>query len=171
MKKLLLTSCLFLAALFTVQAQEGLKASAHIGIPTGDASDYFGVNFGANVSYLYPVMENIHLGGMAGLDIFSGKEITNTGTRLKGLTLLPIAASGQYDIMDQFFAGLDVGFALSLSKDYKGGFFFQPKGGWQNEFFQVFAFYKSFSSKLDVPAYYSNFSNVGTFGIGGAYKF
>lgn len=152
-------------------AQDGLKAGAHVGVPVGDASDYFGFNFGGEVSYLYPVMENFHVGGTAGIDMFSGKEITGTGTKFKGLTLLPIAASAQYDFLDQFFAGVDLGYALSLSKDYDGGFFFQPKGGWQNEDFQAFVFVKGISAGLDVDPMYSDFSTLVTIGIGGAYKF
>lgn len=171
MRKTMLTICLMTMAIFTVQAQEGLKAEGHIGAMMGDASDYFGLNIGASVSYLYPVMDNLHLGGMAGLDLFTGKDIPNTGTKLKGMTLLPIAFSAQYDFDENFFAGADVGYGLSLSKDYKGGFLFQPKGGWQNEFFQVFAYFKSISNSLDVQPTYKNFNSVNAIGVGAAYKF
>lgn len=172
MKKLVLSMVMAIFGLGMASAQEGLKAGAHIGIPVGNASDYFGVNFGAEVSYLFPVMENLHVGGTAGVDLYSGKELTGTGTKLKGLTLLPIGASAQFDFLDQFFAGLDLGYALSLSKDYDGGFFFQPKGGWQNDDFQAFIFIKGISSGVDViDPVYSDFSTLTTIGIGGAYKF
>jgi len=172
MKKLFLSMVVAAFGFGVANAQEGFKAGAHIGVPVGNASDYFGVNFGAEVSYLYPVMDNLHVGGIAGLDLYSGKEITGTGTKLKGLTLLPVGASAQYDFLEQFFAGVDLGYALSLSKDYDGGFFFQPKGGWQNEDFQAFVFIKGVSSGVDVvDPVYSNYSTLTTFGIGGAYKF
>ena len=172
MKKLIFTAALAVLGLGSVNAQEGLKAGAHIGVPVGDATDYFGVNFGAEVSYLYPVMESLHIGGIAGVELFPGKEITGTGTKLKGLTLVPIAASAQYDFMEQFFGAVDLGYAFSLNKDYNGGFYFQPKGGWQNEYFQAFAFVKIISSEVDVPSpVYSNYSAITTIGVGGAYKF
>lgn len=172
MKKLILSAFVATMGLMTANAQEGLKAGAHVGIPAGSSTDYFGVNFGAEVSYLYPVMENLHVGGTAGVDLFSGKEITGTGTKIKGLTMLPIAASAQYDFLEQFFAGIDIGYALSLNKDYNGGFYFQPKGGWQNEYFQAFVFLKGISSGVDVATpYYSDFSNIMTVGVGAAYKF
>jgi len=171
MRRLILSAFVAVMGLMTANAQEGFKAGAHIGMPVGDATDYFGVNFGAEASYLYPVMENLHVGGTAGLDIYSGKEITGTGTKLKNLTLFPVAASAQYDFMDQFFAGVDLGYAFSLTKDYNGGFYFQPKGGWQNEYFQAFIFLKSISSSIDVTPYYSNYSSITTIGVGGAYKF
>lgn len=157
-------------------AQEGFKVGAHIGVPVGDATDYFGVNFGADASYLYPVMENLHIGGTAGLDIFSGKSIPHSIEKKKNLTLLPIAVSAQYDFLDQFFAGVDLGYAFSLTNKYTGGLFFQPKGGWQNETFQAFVFIKAISSEVDVDDIitdddFINYSNLMTIGIGGAYKF
>lgn len=172
MKKIILTAVIAVAGLISAHAQEGFKVGAHIGVPVGDATDYFGINFGAEASYLYPVMENLHVGGIAGLDIYSGKEITGTGTKLKNLTLLPIAASVQYDFTEQFFGAADVGYAFSLNKDYNGGFYFQPKGGWQNEMFQAFLFVKVISSEVDVASpLYGNYSAVTTLGVGGAYKF
>src|SRR5690606_8313079 len=106
-----------------------LKAGAHIGVPVGDATDYFGVNFGAEVSYLYPVMESLHIGGIAGVELFPGKEITGTGTKLKGLTLVPIAESAQYDFMEQFVGAVAVGDAVSLDKDVNRGVNYHAKGG------------------------------------------
>lgn len=169
----MLAICLMTMAVFTVKAQEGLKAEGHIGAMLGDASDYFGINIGGSVSYLFPVIDNLQLGGMAGLELYTGKDIPKTGTKLKGMTILPIAFSGQYDFDESFFAGADVGYGVSLSKDYKGGFFFQPKGGWQNDFIQVFAYFKTISNKLDskVTPIYGKFNSVNTIGVGAAYKF
>lgn len=172
MRKLILSAALAVMSLASLNAQEGLKAGAHIGVPVGDATDYLGVNFGAEVSYLYPIMENLHVGGIAGLDIFTGKDEPGTIYKKKSLTVLPIAASAQYDFLDQFFAGVDLGYAFSLSKGYDGGFYFQPKGGWQNEYFQAFVFIKTFGSGIDATEIpHRNFSGITTIGVGGAYKF
>lgn len=172
MKKLILSAMLAVAGLMTANAQEGLKAGAHIGIPMGDSTDYLGVNFGAEVSYLYPVMENLHVGGIAGVDIFTGKDEPGTIYKTKNLTVLPIAASAQYDFLEQFFGAVDIGYALSLSKGYNGGFYFQPKAGWQNEYFQAFLFIKSFGSGIDAKEIpHRDFSAITTIGVGGAYKF
>ena len=172
MKKLILSATMAMMGLMTANAQEGFKVGAHVGIPVGDVTDYLGVNFGAEASYLYPVMENLHVGGTAGLDIFTGKDEPGTIYKTKNLTILPIAASAQYDFLEQFFCAVDLGYALSLSKGYDGGFYFQPKAGWQNEDFQAFVFVKSFGSGIDadeVP--HRNFSGITTVGVGGAYKF
>lgn len=176
MKKLLLSAILGLAGLVGVNAQEGFKAEVTVGATIGDASDAFGINYGAAASYLYPVMEGLHVGGKVGLDVFSGKDIMNTNVKLKNMTLIPITASAQYDITEQFFAGVDLGYALSLNNDYNGGFYFMPKGGWQNEYIQVFAYLKGISSKIDsglgqFETVDSRFNNTMGLGIGAAYKF
>lgn len=184
MKKLFLSACLGLIGLVGVNAQEGLKAEATVGATIGDGADAFGINFGAAASYLYPVMENLHVGGKVGLDIFGGKKVdaviidgvaVNSNLKAQNMTLIPITASAQYDFMDQFFAGVDLGYAISLNNDYNGGFYFMPKGGWQNEFIQVFAYLKGISSKIDsdIPdtAFSKNFNNVMGIGVGAAYKF
>lgn len=173
MKKLILTAVVLMMSFVTINAQEGLKGGAYLGVPSGDSSETFGVNYGANISYHYPVFENLWLGGIAGLDLFSGKDIPGGNLKHKGLTLLPIGLSGQFNLNEQFFVTLDLGVSLSLSKDYKGGFFFQPKGGWQNDFVQIFAFIKNVSSELDTVTQSSskNFNNITSIGVGGAYKF
>lgn len=171
MKKLLSATICLLIGLTSVNAQEGLTGGAYLGVPSGNSTDYFGMNYGVNASYRYPVFDNLLLGGTAGLDFFAGKDIAGTNTKNKGLALLPIGVSGQFNLNEQFFAGLDLGFALSLSKDYTGGFFFQPKGGWQNEFVQVYAFIKNISSELDTATSFKSFNSITSIGVGGAYKF
>src|SRR5690606_11471546 len=178
MKKIILTAVIAVAGLISAHAQEGFKVGAHIGVPVGDATDYFGINFGAEASYLYPVMENLHVGGTVGIDIFSGKSEPHSIYKNENNTLVPLMISGQYDFLDQFFAGIDLGYAFSLNDVYKGGFVFQPKGGWQNDMFQAFVFVKGISSEIDeddiiVPAgtEFKNYSNLMVIGVGGAYKF
>lgn len=171
MRKIVATLCLTLFTVFTVNAQEGLKGAAFIGIPSGNATDYFGMNYGINISYLYPVFENVRLGAMVGLDLFSGKNIPNTNTKFRGASFLPVAVSGQFDLSSRFFAALDAGVEFSLNKDYKGGYFYQPKGGWQDEFYQVYVYLKRTSTNMDKAPKYSDFSGLTSFGLGVAYKF
>lgn len=172
MKKLIVGIFILLTGMIYSQAQEGLMAVGHIGFITGNSSDYFGMNLGVDGQYLFPVTPEIKLGGIASLDMYTGKSITNTPTKMKGLTLLSIGGSGQYKIMQNFFAGLDLGYSISFNKDYGGGFFFQPKGGYEDEYFQAFIFIKNISSNLDNNNnMFKKFSSVTTFGIGGAYKF
>ena len=171
MKKWFFSLCLIVTGLASINAQEGLKGGGYIGVPSGNSTDYFGLNYGVSASYHYPVFENLHLGAVAGLDFFSGKSITGENKKFKGLALLPIGVSGQFNLSSQIFAMVDLGFAMSLSKDYKGGFFFQPKAGFQDEYFQAFFFIKNISSELDTVTEYKDFNSITSFGVGGAYKF
>lgn len=172
MKKQFLALAFAAIALVNVQAQDGIKASAYVGAPVGNASDFFSFHIGADIAYFYPVMDNLGIGGKIGLDLFSGKDISNTNQKNKGATYIPIAATAQYNITDDIFAGADIGFALSLSDSYKGGFYFLPKAGWQNDTYQIFAFGKSITSDVKKPTSNVNdFSTITTIGIGAAYKF
>lgn len=171
MKKIILTVFITMIGFGFSTAQEGLKGGAYLGVPSGNSSDYFGLNYGVFASFHYPVFENLHLGATAGLDFFSGKDIPGSNQKFKGFTTMPIAVSGQFNLSEEFFVTTDIGFALSLSKDYTGGFFFQPKGGWQNEYMQVFFFFKNISSKLDTAATFKDFNSITSLGVGAAYKF
>ncbi len=180
MKKLIFSVALAVIGMVSINAQEGFKAEVTLGATIGDASDAFGINYGAAASYLVPVMDNLHVGGKVGLDIFNGKDIDVIGFdsnfKVKNMTLIPITASAQYDFAEQFFGGVDLGYALSLNNDYNGGFYFMPKAGWQNEYIQVFGYLKGMSSKIDKDLdpgsdLVKNFNNTMGIGIGAAYKF
>lgn len=171
MKKWMISFCLILSGLTFLNAQEGLKGGGYIGLPSGNATDYFGLNYGASFYYHYPVFENLHLGAMAGLDHFAGKEIAGKNMRYKGLTFLPIGVSGQFNLSSRFFVTGDIGYAISLSKDYEGSFFFQPRGGWQDEYFQVFFFVKNITSELKTATDFKEFNSITSYGVGVSYKF
>ena len=184
MKKLILSAFVAVLSLTAVKAQEGIKVEATIGATIGDASEAFGINYGVGASYLYPVMDNFHVGGKVGLDIFNGKKLdaiivdgvqVNSNLKAQNMTLIPITVSAQYDITEEFFGAADLGYALSLNNDYNGGFYFMPKAGWQNEYIQVFGYLKGVSSKIDKSvqdtAWSKNFNNAMGVGIGAAYKF
>lgn len=172
MKKLIFSTLITTMSIFSLNAQEGLLAGGHFGAPIGDASDFFNFNYGANVSYLYPIMDGLHLGANVGLDFYSGKDISHTMYKMNGMSLLSIAASGQYDFSDQFYAAGNLGYALSLNNNYNGGFYIEPKGGWQNDWMQVYVFYKNISADSKRSTINNiRLSNISTFGVGANYKF
>lgn len=168
MKKLILT--VFAGAVFsTAAAQEGFTAGGHVGFQTGDASSVYGFNLGADLSYLVPVIDNLWLGGLTGLDFFTGKDAGH-GTRYKTLTMLPVAGSARYDVADEFYVGLDLGFAVGVSSHSKTGFLFQPKGGWQSDDIQAYVFVKNISTK-NKGNFTKRYKGITTIGVGAAYKF
>lgn len=172
MKKNFLTFVFLVIGFGALTAQENFRPSVHFGLPLGDTSDFFGFNIGAELAYLYPLTDEFSVGGKAGLEVFSGKNIPRTSLKYKNATLIPIAASAQYDFLNSFFVGADLGVALSLVKDYKSGLYFMPRVGMQNDIIQGFIFLQTISSKQDSPVFFKNrFNNLTSIGFGATYKF
>ncbi|MFW2136431.1 hypothetical protein ACK2M7_09160 [Chryseobacterium sp. TY4] len=56
--------------------------------------------------------------------------------------LVPLAASSQNNFDDKFFVGLNLGYAVVINENKKGGFLYQPKVGVRiSEKHDVIAFY------------------------------
>ena len=162
MKKILLSAIAVMAFGFTAQAQDdgGLKAGIHIGMPMGDAGDLYNLNFGADVAYMWPVADQFTVGATTGYSYFSGEEFM--GVKLNG-AFIPLAATAQYSLSDAFFLGADLGYALYAGDgDGDGGVYYQPKVGYQTEFFEVYASYKGIAV---------DGTSISTVGLGFNYKF
>lgn len=177
MKKIFLVGAL---ALFgAMNAQTGLKIGAHVGLPVGDASKVSTFNVGADVSYLYPVTEQFRVGATTGYSHFFGKEVkTPSSVSALGITIdglpqvsvkksldygiIPVAASAEYDIAENFFLGADLGYAVSTIKDAEGAFYYQPKVGYKLSNVDLTLSYKGMSQKE---------VNLGTVSLGAAYRF
>lgn len=173
MKKLLLSA--FAVAAFgvaaTAQENGGLKAGIHIGAPMGDAGDVYSLNFGADVAYTFDVADRFVAGVTTGYSYFSGKEVRYSDgmfdlTYKINSAFVPAAVTGQYSITNNIFAGADLGYAFSVGDEIEGGdsggFYYQPKAGYQHEFFEVYAAYKGIS--IDG-------GTISSLNLGFAYKF
>lgn len=179
MKKLVLGIALSFGAAFSVQAQEGLEVGVHLGFPLGDISKTHSFAIGADAAYRVEVVNNLKIGGAIAFDHFIGKDIAkdingNGKDKYANATYMPLAASATYSFADDFFAGLDLGYAVSLSSDWDGGFYAQPRIGYNFDRFAFSGFYKSISSKEKYMYDGRNFVNkttAGVIGIGAAYKF
>ena len=177
MKKQFLALAFAAIALVNVQAQEGLEVGAHIGFPVGDISNTHSFNFGVDAAYRVEVIDNLKVGGAIAFDHFVGKDIEGNGagtSKFANVSFLPIAASATYHFADPFYAGLDLGYAVSLSSDVDGGFYAQPKIGYDFDQFTFFGFYKNITSRNKYVVDGRNFvdkASAGSIGIGAAYKF
>ncbi len=195
MKKLMLSALLAVFAFSGLKAQSsGFETEVFIGFPMGDKEikDAVSLNIGINAGYYWEVSESFKLGAILGYDYLIGKK--DEGEK-HNLSYLPIAASGKFFI-DQFFIGLDLGYAIGVSSDYsigyeegdgviissdvkyKGGFMFRPRIGFTTASFDVFAFYKSINNKTEVSGSFlgesfsvSDKNSIGTMGVGFVYKF
>ncbi len=155
MKKFLL-SLVALGVFGFAQAQDGgFRIGAHVGLPVGDASDVLSFNFGADVSYLFDVAPGFQAGLASGYSHYLGKDIDMGSVatlEVPDAGLIPIAATGRYQLAPSFFVAADLGYGVFVG-DYAdgGGFYYQPKVGYS-------------ASKFDVHAGYKGISDDGTLG-------
>lgn len=155
MKKTLLLSAFTLLGLAVkAQTTAQFKAGAHVGIPVGDASKAYSFNAGVDLAYTWMLAENFNLGVTTGYSHYFSKDITyytgigeNTKVTFKGVDggIIPIAATAQYSISPNFFIGADLGYGIATNKDGKGGFYYQPKVGYQQSNWELYAGYKGIS--------------------------
>lgn len=169
MRKILLSvAALFAFGAANAQDAGGFSLGAHVGIPMGDVKDYSGVNYGIDAAYMWPVMENFGLGIATGYTMFSGKDYDYTvggvtvKTKVDGFGFVPVAAAAKYMITENFYLGVDLGYAFYVGDgDGDGGLYYQPKLGYDFKPFEMFISYKGIEDT----------GSVGAVGLGVAYKF
>lgn len=178
MKKLVLAASVALFGLVGVNAQStGVEAGVHIGIPVGDVSDASGFNIGLDLAYLYPVSEKFKIGVATGYDHFIGKDrdfnFAGVTTTIEGedFGFIPLAASAKFMPTQNFFVGADLGYAFATKDEMDGGFYYQPKVGYSGALVDVYGFYKGVSGKEKITDNISENWNIGSVGVGVAYKF
>jgi hypothetical protein len=167
MKKLMLSAlALFAFGFANAQDGGGFKAGVHFGIPMGDAGDLFTMNLGLDVAYMWDVAEDFKAGVTTGYTMYMGDEV-DMGILgkydVEDAGFIPIAGSAQYSIMENLFLGVDLGYAIYAGSEdgAEGGFYYQPKVGYQTEKIEIYLGYKGISNDGDISS----------FGLGAAYKF
>jgi len=136
MKKLILLSVLFLI-LSTANAQ--FKVGIHGGIPGGKFRENIKLNLGADLSYTLEVVDGFDVGIAAGYthyfveDMFSGDAM-----------FIPVAATSQYSLTENFFLAGDIGYAIGLDGN-DSGFLYHPKIGFKAYNFEVYTGFKGIS--------------------------
>ncbi|MGM0934426.1 MAG: hypothetical protein ACQEWD_13380 [Bacteroidota bacterium] len=147
MKKLLFLSALIFMGFNQIQAQGDLKLGINGGLPVGDAEDFSNFQLGADIAYLFGVMNVIEVGPMLGYSVFFVEDIeTGFGEMdTDDVSFLPIAASGRLGL-GMAFLGLDLGYAVSLNEDGEGGFYYRPKIGVGLGIFSIIGSYQGISN-------------------------
>ncbi|MGY5851697.1 hypothetical protein [Salegentibacter sp. F14] len=147
MKKLLFCSALIFWAVFPVQAQGDLKLGINGGLPVSDAEDISNFQLGGELSYLFGVINIIEVGPMIGYTRFFAEDIATGfgGMDAEDVSFLPLAASGRLGL-GMTFLGLDMGYAVSLTEDGEGGFYYRPKIGVGLGIFSVIGSYQGISN-------------------------
>ncbi|PBJ13690.1 hypothetical protein [Flavobacterium sp. ACN6] len=173
MKKIIL-AFIGIIAFSTANAQDGhFKIGAHAGLPIGDASNVFSVNFGVDAAYLWNLGDKFSAGATTGYTLYSGKKneffdgVNSYDIKVKDAGFIPVAGTAQYSITDNLFAGIDLGYAIFLgadgvgATDTGGGILVQPKFGYQNDKIELYAAYKRISDS----------GSLSSLNIGFNYKF
>ena len=166
MKKIILSALAIFAVGFASaqDADGGFQVGIHAGIPMGDAGDVYSANFGADVAYMFPIADSFLLGVTTGYSYYAGKAFdTGFGEVKVNGAFIPVAAAAHYSLNESWFLGADLGYALySGDGDGDGGFYYQPKVGYQTEKMEFFVGYKGISA---------DGASISSVGVGAAYKF
>jgi len=140
MKKIILTAAAIFAFGFANAQSGAFKLGAHVGLPMGDIKDFSSVNLGADLAYAWSVAEGFDAGITTGYTSYLGKD----GADAVGF--IPVAATAQFTLTNNWFIGADLGYAIGASTDNNGGFLYQPKFGYQMEKVGVYVAYKGIST-------------------------
>lgn len=132
MKKVLLIAALAVFGLSVANAQQGLKLGATAAIPGGDAADFTTFGFGIDAAYLFEVGPGFLVGATAGYHHFFGDDIEELGFTIEvdDFQFAPIAGSARYYFTDDFFGGVDLGYAVGINDGNDGGLYYRPKIGY-----------------------------------------
>ncbi len=138
MKKLLIIGALIFSSISYAQ---GFKAGLNVGVPTGDVSDFYNLQVGADVGYTFSVLPGLTVGPMLGYMNFfpEDSDLSDNGQ------FLPIAASGRYGITNSFFLGADLGYGVGITDGLDGGFYYRPQIGYDFGLIGLIASYSGVS--------------------------
>jgi len=135
MKKLLIVAFVTIMGVGVVNAQEGvLNGGLNVGVPTGDANDFYGLTLGAELNYMYPVADGFTLGPSIQYSHFFGKDVEVFGGSsidISDASFLPISGAARFNVSDKFVVGANLGYAIGLSEDLDGGFYYRPVVGYK----------------------------------------
>jgi len=140
MKKFFLSAVFALLTIVSMNAQDGnFKGGVHIGIPVGDWDMFSSFVAGVDISYTFNSGEDFEYGMASGFTNFFGKTekiIMLGGPHIEieyvDSNYIPVAATAQYALSEDFFLGLDLGYAFITSglNGDSGGLYYNPKVAW-----------------------------------------
>ena len=134
MKKVLLVAFVAIMGVSSINAQEGvLNGGLNVGIPTGDANDFYSVTLGAELNYMFPVADGFTLGPSVQYSHFFGKDVDFGAVTVDtpDASFLPISGAARFNVSDKFVVGANLGYAVGLSDDLDGGFYYRPVVGYK----------------------------------------
>ncbi|MGB5435835.1 MAG: outer membrane beta-barrel protein [Maribacter sp.] len=131
MKKVVLVASLALIG-FSMNAQDGFKLGANLGLPVGDAGDVSGFSVGLDAQYMFETAGEFDLGVATGFTNSFGKTIGDStfSIEVDDVQFLPLAGVARYKASEEFSIGADLGYALGINDGNDGGFYYRPTVGY-----------------------------------------
>ena len=126
----------------------GFKLGLNLGLPLGDIKDAYSLGLGLDLAYMWPIADGFQLGVTTGYAHYLGKTEDFGGISVKydDAGFVPLAASAQLSLGENFFLGADLGYAIGVSPSGNdGGLLYQPKVGYQMGNVGIYAGYKGIS--------------------------
>jgi hypothetical protein len=130
MKKVLVVALALIG--FSMNAQEGFKLGANLGLPVGDAGDVSGFSVGLDAQYIFETAGEFDLGVATGFTNSFGKTIGDStfSIEIDDVQFLPLAGVARYKASEEFSIGTDLGYALGINDGNDGGFYYRPTVGY-----------------------------------------
>lgn len=123
---------IFTCLILNLNAQQGFRIEANIGVTIGDYSELHSYTLQGNLYYLWNVSENINVGLTSGAIVFLGDAAEDwcDGCLFDDYEpelYIPIAITSRANISEKISIGLDTGYAFFIHVfDGGGGFYLRP---------------------------------------------
>jgi len=140
MKKSFIISAIALLISFNSHAQSGIGIGGGISIPVFEASDVSSFGFRLDANFLAEVSSGIYLGGATGFANMFGKEEKFPLVTIDhdDFQYIPVAVAARYKLSSEIEIGGDMGYAIAVSDNWDGGFYYRPIFGYNvSDNFQV----------------------------------
>jgi hypothetical protein len=138
MKKIMIFAAALMISLTTFAQDKKIKVGAFGAIPMGDTKDVSKTGFGIDATYLFEVSDKFDLGFSTGFSFFGGKKVNvlnadnSTSTfKYSDAKYIPITGAVRFNATDKLYVGADLGYAIGIGDDVKGGFHYKPRIGYQ----------------------------------------
>lgn len=147
MKNSILFFMFFAFGLSSAFAQGDLKLGVNGGIPVGDAEEFTNFQLGADVAYMFNLVETFEVGPMIGYSHYFGDSGTDgdLSFEVEDVQFIPLAVTGRVRLLN-FFAGTDLGYAIGINDGNDGGFYYRPHLGYELGLFGLLISYSGTSS-------------------------
>lgn len=127
MKKLFLLIVLELFVIMGVNAQGSFNTGVSLGLPVSAVPSTFNVTI--DINYLWGSGESFKAGLATGFSNSFGKTTDNRigYFDFPDIQFLPIALATRFSVSEEFALGADLGYAIGVSEDTVGGFYYAPR--------------------------------------------